>query len=296
MNIYHLDDIPTNLKMYFEPVPQIGLEETPEKYVSDLIAIFSEVKRVLTKDGTLWVNIGDSYSGGRTTQVVPTLRTKGHDSASGKHGNLNGLCVRPGSPEGTKPKDLVGIPWLLAFALRADGFYLRQDIIWSKGNPMPESVTDRCTKSHEYIFLLSKSQKYYFNNEAIKEPTITKDNINRDRDNTRLNNVPGRTRMAGLKTNNYDMKNKRSVWTVNTQPFKGAHFAVFPEKLITPCILAGCPENGTVLDPFNGSGTTGVVALRNLRNYIGIELNPEYIELSHKRISDSVGLFAERVA
>jgi DNA modification methylase len=177
---------------------------------------------------------------------------------------------------------------MTAFALRADGWYLRQDIIWAKPNPMPESVTDRCTKSHEYIFLMAKSQKYYYDNEAIKEPCITNDDNVRDRDTTRLNNVPGRTKMAGLKTNNYEMRNKRDVWMVNTKPNKEAHFAMFPDTLIMPCVLAGCPKDGVVLDCFMGAGTTAVVAKRNNRNYIGIELNPEHIKIAKRRIAGTL--------
>lgn len=251
---------------------QIGLEETPEEYVNKLVEVFREVKRVLREDGTLWLNLGDSYAG----------------SGKGPEGNLNkGMEQRhledkskPYKSKLIKPKDLIGIPWLVAFALRSDGWYLRSDIIWHKPNPMPESVTDRPTKSHEYIFLLSKSAKYYYDSDAIKEKTLTQDNTDRDRDTTKLNNTPGRTHMAGLKTNNYEMRNKRSVWTVTTTPFKEAHFATFPPKLIEPCILAGSQKDGIVLDPFMGSGTTAMVAIQNNRNYIGFELNPEYINIA----------------
>jgi DNA modification methylase len=208
---------------------QIGLEETPEQFVESLVNVFREIKRVLKDDGTLWLNLGDSYSsGGRTTTTNQSVR-----------GDKDYGVTRPPPVEGIKPKDLFGIPWRVAFALQADGWYLRQDIIWHKPNPMPESVQDRCTKSHEYIFLLSKSPHYYFDNVAIKEETITFDNSNRDRDTTKLNNTPGRTKMAGLKTNQYETRNKRSVWTVNTKPYKEAHFAVFPTDLIEPCVLAG---------------------------------------------------------
>lgn len=242
---------------------QIGLEETPEMYIAKLVDVFHEVKRVLKNDGTLWLNIGDSYCGT--------------------------------GDKGYKHKDLIGIPWMLAFALRADGWYLRQDIIWHKPNPMPESVKDRCTKSHEYIFLLSKESKYYFDSDAISEQTITNDNSVRDRDNTKLNNTPGRTRMGGLVTNNYTKRNKRDVWTISTKPYKEAHFATYPEDLIEPCILAGCPVGGVVLDPFFGSGTTGRVALSKNRKYLGIELNPEYVKISKKRTSDVQVSFAGMV-
>jgi DNA modification methylase len=208
---------------------QIGLEETPEQFVESLVNVFREIKRVLKDDGTLWLNLGDSYSsGGRTTTTNQSVR-----------GDKDYGVTRPPPVEGIKPKDLFGIPWRVAFALQADGWYLRQDIIWNKPNPMPESVQDRCTKAHEYIFLLSKSPHYYFDNVAIKEETTTFDNSNRDRDTTKLNNTPGRTKMAGLKTNQYETRNKRSVWTVNTKPYKEAHFAVFPTDLIEPCVLAG---------------------------------------------------------
>ena len=206
---------------------QLGLEETPEKFVENLVTLFREVKRVLKKDGTVWLNLGDSY------------------------GN---------------EKQLSGIPWKVAFALQADGWYLRQDIIWHKPNPMPESVTDRCTKSHEYIFLLTKSSKYYYDADAIKEKSISFVTIN-------------------------EKRNKRSVWTVNTKSCSDAHFAVYPQKLIEPCIKAGCPENGLVLDPFMGGGTTAIVARKLNRNYIGFELNDEYIKIAENRLYKELGMF-----
>lgn len=259
---------------------QIGLEETPEEYVEKLVSLFREVKRVLKDDGTLWVNLGDSYNSGAT----------GKHSNWGKKQTTNKGSLAQTSVKhlikDIKPKDLIGIPWLFAFAMRNDGWYLRQDIIWHKPNPMPESVKDRCTKSHEYIFLFSKSQTYYFDGDAIKEDTLTFDDSVRDRDNTKLNNTPGRAKMGGLTTNHYEKRNKRDVWSITTKPFKGAHFATFPEDLILPCILAGCPENETVLDPFNGSGTTGVVALKNNRNYIGIDLNKDYIKMADDRLKE----------
>tara|TARA_R110002110_G_scaffold22315_2_gene86909 strand:- start:2761 stop:3762 length:1002 start_codon:yes stop_codon:yes gene_type:complete len=229
---------------------QFGLEETPEEFVENLVQVFREVKRVLRDDGTVWLNLGDSYSsGGRTTTTNQTLR-----------GNKDYGVTRPKPSEGIKPKDLIGIPWRVAFALQADGWYLRQDIIWHKPNPMPESVKDRCTKSHEYIFLLSKNEKYYFNNEVIK--TQSSSYFSED-----------------------GKANKRSVWTVNTYSYKEAHFATFPKDLIEPCVLAGCPMGGTVLDPFGGSGTTAVVAEENNRNSVICELNPDYIKIAKKRIS-----------
>jgi DNA modification methylase len=259
---------------------QIGRENTPEEYIAKLVDVFREVKRVLRDDGTLWVNIGDSYCG---TGSKGNFRDP--KNTSGRNGQ--GISLT-GKICGIKSKDLIGIPWMLAFALRADGWYLRQDIIWAKPNPMPESVKDRCTKSHEYIFLLSKSPKYYFDAGAIAEPTVTQDDVQRDRDNSRLNNVPGRARMGGLTTNNYETRNKRSVWTVTTVPCKLAHFAVFPPKLIEPCILAGCPSGGVVLDPFMGSGTTGMVAKSFGRNYIGFELNAEYVDIAERHRTRSV--------
>lgn len=258
---------------------QIGLEDTPQEYIDKLVSVFRDVRRVLKDDGTLWLNIGDSWNAAGRGSLEFSERAAKQATNSGSITATTGKTLF----KGCKPKDMIGIPWMLAFALREDGWYLRQDIIWHKPNPMPESVTDRCTKSHEYIFLLSKSKTYYFNNDAIAEPTVTYDYSVRDRDNTRLNNVAGRTRMQGLVTNQYEKRNKRDVWSVTTKPFRGAHFAVFPEDLIEPCILAGCPKGGVVLDPFFGSGTTGRVATRLGRDYIGIELNPEYIKICEER-------------
>lgn len=268
-------------------VGQLGLEKTPEDYVSKMVEVFREVKRVLRNDGTLWLNIGDSYSGSFSNKYSVT--NKNSMSAHAGH-ILGGKEKATGIVDGLKAKDLIGIPWRLAFALQSDGWWLRQDIIWSKPNPMPESVTDRCTKAHEYIFLLSKSARYYYDNEAIKEETNTFDLTERDRDLTRLNNTPGRTKMAGLKTNQYEMRNCRSVWSITTQPYKEAHFAVFPEKIPLTCIKAACPEKGIVLDPFAGSGTVGKVARDLNRHFILIELNEKYIEFQKKR---SVGLFCQ---
>lgn len=262
---------------------QIGLEDTPEQFISALVDVFREVRRVLKDDGTLWVNIGDSYAGsgkGPAGNLGKTHDERNMTQSSVKQANV---------PVGCKPKDLIGIPWMLAFALRADGWYLRQDIIWHKPNPMPESVKDRCTKSHEYIFLLSRSQKYYFDCEAIQEDAVAK--------------VSGNPKFGGEKYghssdpkyqiysgNEYapnGKRNKRDVWSVSTKPYSGAHFAVFPEKLIEPCIMAGSKHGGIVLDPFSGAGTTGVVCKRLGREYIGIELNREYVALSEKRIKDA---------
>lgn len=231
---------------------QIGLEETPQKYIERLTEVFMEVHRVLKPEGTLWVNIGDSYNGSGGNHK------EGHKNDSGFQGNIGVKYGGKGAKvDGLKPKDLIGIPWMLAFSLRnVGGWYLRQDIIWEKRNPMPESVKDRCTKSHEYIFLMSKSQNYYFDFEAIQEGSI--DNIGK--------------------------RNKRDVWSVSVKPFKEAHFATYPQELIAPCILAGCPQGGIVLDPFMGSGTTSIVASKLGRDYVGIELNPEYKEMAERRI------------
>jgi DNA modification methylase len=313
------------LRDYDNP-DQIGLEKTPEEFIQKLVEVFREVKRVLRDDGTLWLNIGDSYAG--------------------YHGNKNYSMGKdtPSETPGLKQKDLIGIPWMLAFALRADGWYLRQDIIWHKPNPMPESITDRCTKSHEYIFLLSKSKKYYYDQVSIMKP-IAESSIGRLNQDI-LNQegsarVPGKTNgkmkaVGGLKSlpegqknirsardeqrsvgksgnlerkdrpgtpeNTYSnqkgsvpwegaMANKRSVWTVTTKPFKDAHFATFPEDLIVDCIKAGCPEHGIVLDVFMGAGTTAVVSRKLNRNYIGIELNKKYINISNKRLDSELGMF-----
>lgn len=270
---------------------QIGLEETPEQYVEKLVVIFREVRRVLKDDGTLWLNLGDSYNG------------SGQDSGKklGSKSQSIGRIVGEANPtkatriKGLKPKDLIGIPWMVAFALRADGWWLRQDIIWHKTNPMPESVTDRCTKAHEYIFLLSKSQRYYYDAEAIKEK-MANSSFSRMQYPRYNENSKGATGNYAVVSSDYGNKNeenrnKRSVWTVNTKPYKEAHFATYPEKLIVPCIKAGCPEGGVVLDPFIGSGTTGVVARKLNRNYIGIELNTEYVKIAEKRLYKELGMF-----
>lgn len=282
---------------------QIGMENTPEQFVANMVEVFREVWRVLRDDGTLWLNLGDSYAStkeGNTNGTAGKVKQK-----AGVNNNTQKRTI----PIGLKPKDLVGIPWRVAFALQAEGWYLRQDIIWHKPNPMPESVTDRCTKSHEYIFLLSKSRQYYFDHEAIKEPAKYPfdDRASRadSRAGTSMNSVGGKTgiRFGGNKYGDSDdpkhatksgneyeatgKRNKRDVWTVTTRPFKGAHFATFPPQLIEPCILAGCPLDGTVLDPFFGAGTTGLVAQEHGRNWIGCELNPEYAEIDSKRIKDA---------
>lgn len=289
---------------------QIGLEATPDAYVTEMLAVFREVRRVLKDDGTLWLNLGDSYasgtkgSGGRGDSSG--LRRDGRDEAS----RLRSAATTIGHQlfeirrvdHGLKPKDLVGIPWMVAFALRADGWYLRSDIIWAKPNPMPESVTDRPTKAHEYIFLLSKSPRYYYDAAAIAEQgaDASAERYKSAFGGAKARAVVGdagidtRTRPQGMRE--YDgTRNKRSVWTVPTQPYAGAHFATFPEDLITPCILAGSAHGGTVLDPFTGSGTTGVVAIRHQRSFVGCELNPSYLEMARTRIGNVAPMFSTEV-
>ena len=256
---------------------QIGQEQSPEEYIETMVDVFRKVRDVLADDGTLWLNIGDSYYNYRKDGCIPK------QSFTNSRQDLPETTPRRSNKlVGYKDKDLIGIPWMLAFALRADGWYLRQDIIWHKPNPMPESVRDRCTKAHEYIFLLSKSKYYYYDNEAIKEPA--KDWGTRDRTNGKYHNAgTGLQPHSGL-TKSYTKRNKRSVWSVNKRPYKGAHFATYPEELIEPCILAGSEKDDIVLDPFMGSGTTAAVAKKNSRAYIGCELNKEYASLQTDRI------------
>ncbi len=258
---------------------QIGMEETPEEYIQQLVEVFRLVRDNLTDDGTLWVNIGDSYYNYRSDGNYPKQTvSKTRQDLPTK------TPVRGNKLEGLKSKDLIGIPWMLAFALRADGWYLRQDIIWHKPNPMPESVKDRCTKAHEYIFLLSKNKNYYYNNEAIKEPA--KDWGTRDRSNGKYHNPgTGLAPHSGL-TKSYERKNKRSVWSVTKKPYKGAHFAVFPPELIEPCILAGSEPGDIILDPFMGSGTTAMVAKQHDRYYMGCELHEDYGSLIKNRVPE----------
>jgi DNA modification methylase len=271
---------------------QLGLEPTPAEYVAKMVQVFREVRRVLKADGTLWLNLGDSYSAGS-------------NNPSPKHASDNvGMMRRMGE---LAPKNLVGIPWRVAFALQADGWYLRSDIIWSKPNPMPESVTDRPTKAHEYIFLLSKSERYYYDHEAIKEPAVygdlrsptsaypgktdfregprpVRESVKRGGFNGKTNALEGREAFRAIE----DWRNKRTVWEIATAPYPEAHFATFPPKLIEPCILAGSRSGDTVLDPFAGSGTTLYVAKELNRQFLGIELNPAYIALIEKRLQQEV--------
>lgn len=258
---------------------QIGLEQTPEAFVQELVDVFREVRRVLRNDGTLWLNLGDSYNSAASGQNG-TTGTLGGGVPCGGAGMTSGR--RP-LVKSVKQKELIGIPWRVAFALQADGWYLRQDIIWHKPNPMPESVRDRCTKAHEYIFLLSKSPRYYFDSDAMKEPAA------KGAAGSTFNKGKTATHQLGRSSDkeraDVGTRNRRSVWSVATRPFKGAHFATFPPDLIEPCILAGCPVGGHVLDPFNGAGTTGMVSIQHGRNYTGIELNSDYIALANDRLA-----------
>jgi DNA modification methylase len=262
---------------------QIGLEETPEDYIAAMVEVFRCVWDVLADDGTLWLNIGDSYYNYRPGKGQALVK----QSVASTDQDLPQTCARRGNKlEGLKEKDLIGIPWMLAFALRADGWYLRQDIIWHKPNPMPESVQDRCTKAHEYIFLMSKSQKYHYDADAIKEPLIGKPHAPKNKsgkNDGHLRNDIGTERMDKVWGED-GMANKRSVWTVTTKPYEGAHFAVFPQDLIEPCIMAGAPVGGIVLDPFMGSGTTAQVAQNLGRQYLGCELNIDYKSLQANRL------------
>ena len=275
---------------------QIGLEADFRDYVATMVAVLREVRRVLRRDGTLWLNLGDSYATG-----AGSYRNPGSDVVAIEHGGKHAFTkdyarAQPNRmpQDGLKPKDLTGIPWRVAFALQDDGWWLRQDIIWSKPNPMPESVTDRCTKAHEYLFLLSKSERYHFDAQAIAEEGSGR--IPGDVVPCRLDARHGDEGRRLLKAHQREQltRNKRSVWTVATAPYSEAHFATFPPALVEPCILAGCPKGGTVLDPFGGAGTTGLVADRLGRNAILIELNPEYAEMARRRIDEDRGpLFAE---
>jgi DNA modification methylase len=266
---------------------QIGLEQTPDEYIAAMVEVFRCVWDVLADDGTLWLNIGDSYA---------RPLAKGGSGPGGKnrewYGDNYGEAGGAGVPGGCKPKDLIGIPWMLAFALRADGWYLRQDIIWHKPNPMPESVRDRCTKAHEYVFLLSKSERYYFDSEAMKEPATGRDPGNKAHKYADAydgsDSEEHRTKAGLLAVGARETRNRRSVWSVATRPYKGAHFATFPPALIEPCILACSRHGDIVLDPFMGSGTTAQVALQHGRAYLGCELNPDYKELQDQRISQVI--------
>ena len=273
---------------------QIGLEETPEAYVAEMVSLFREVWRVLANDGTLWLNIGDSYASFRDGKATPDTTRGDSTGTLVPKGSAKNRMASTFQGTGIKHKDLIGIPWRVAFALQADGWYLRSDIIWHKPNPMPESVTDRPTKSHEYLFLLTKSPRYYYDHEAIKEPVSdvslarSKYAFHSDRPSTKNASMGGagiHTDQMGERFVNPTGRNKRDVWTITTKPFKGAHFAVMPEALVEPCVLAGSAEGDTVLDPFTGSGTVAVVANRHGRNFVGTELNADYAEIARERIT-----------
>lgn len=258
---------------------QLGLEETPEFATERLVIVFREVRRVLKSNGTCWINMGDTYNNSGNMHI---FKSKG----GGKHDDwydhkYTNQTFKRGFIANLKRKDLVGLPWMLAFALRNDGWYLRQDIIWHKKNPIPESVKDRCTKAHEYIFLLTKNDKYHFDYLAIQEAATWKRGPGNKRRDNRYPGAPQNVHKIGPR----ETRNKRSVWSITAQPFKGAHFATFPPKLIEPCILAGSAFGDYILDPFCGSGTTGVVAKQHGRKFIGIELNPDYCAIAEKRIA-----------
>ncbi len=305
---------------------QMGLEPTPDEYVAGMVEVFREVRRVLRDDATLWLNIGDSYAAnGPRTNGNGNSGGIGRPEQTTMMNKALGMNL-PALHHGCKQKDLIGIPWMLAFALRADGWYLRQDIIWSKPNPMPESVRDRCTKAHEYIFMLSKSPRYYYDQVAIAEPAIYSGLVGQDangfknpmnfsgkhaenpeiRGERKTDKQRGHGRRHDGFNDRWDAmtreeqcsgtRNKRSVWEVATQPFSEAHFATFPPALIEPCILAGCPKGGTVLDPFGGAGTTGLVADRLQRDAILIEINPEYAAIAQRRLGSDGGMFTEVLA
>jgi DNA modification methylase len=277
---------------------QIGLEATPDEFVAELVAVFHEARRVLREDGTLWLNLGDSYAGSGRGIGDTKTDNKGQPASRDMHdamvasGAIGRAWVKP--PPGLKQKDLIGIPWRVAFALQADGWYLRQDIIWHKPNPMPESVTDRCTKAHEYVFLLAKSARYHYDAGSIAEPAVyaesgresaTKADLSANRKRNGKDGSPESFRAIT------ELRNRRSVWSITTQPYSEAHFATMAPELAETCIKAGCPAGGTVLDPFGGAGTSGLVADRLGRNAILIELNPEYAALARNRISDDAGMF-----
>jgi len=271
---------------------QIGLEPTPEEYVAKLVEVFRDVRRVLADDGTVWLNLGDSYNTSQAGNKTPSGFSQTRPSRVSGNGDQETVKHGRGIVSGLKPKDLVGVPWRVAFALQADGWWLRSDIIWSKPNPMPESVTDRPTKAHEYIFMLSKSARYYFDAEAVREADVGADhprNILRapEPSGGLLPEHSGLRKAAGR---NGDGRNIRSVWTIATQPYPEAHFATYPPALVEPCIKAGSAEGDTVLDPFCGAGTTGLVACRLNRNFVGIELNPEYAEMARARIEGDAPL------
>lgn len=322
MIIYDRQDIPGHLQQFFMPA-EIGLEETPEQYVARLVEVFREVRRVLADDGTLWVNLGDSYARAPATNVPQTKNARVEFPTHSAAGSSDGAVRRgdrPGSrlaAMGAKPKDLLGIPWMVAFALRADGWWLRSDIVWAKPNPVPESVTDRPTRAHEYLFLLSKSERYWYDHKAIAEPMTVGNHPRTVTDNGPQEVPPGTSPHKGLRTDGpvpkqdgaggrryqgfnarWDraedngvapsLRNKRDVWTVASQPFAEAHFATMPPELVRPCVLAGCPKDGVVLDPFGGAGTVPLVARQEGRAFVYNDLNPAYRDIAERRLADVV--------
>lgn len=278
---------------------QLGLEQTVDKYVANLVEVFRGVWDVLADDGTLWLNIGDSYASYRDGKATPDTKRGGSEGTLVPKGSASNRMASTFKGTSIKQKDLIGIPWMLAFALRADGWYLRQDIIWHKPNPMPESVRDRCTKAHEYIFLLSKSERYHYDHEAVKEPAVSESPAGNKRHkyvdayNSGAEQHRTKSGLLALSGVEWGTRNRRSVWTVATKPYKGAHFAVFPSALIEPCILAGSRPGDIVLDPFMGSGTTAVVSVEHGRQYIGCELNEDYKELQDQRIQEATHALPE---
>ena len=281
------------LRNYQGGTEEIGQEQTPESYIQKMVEVFREVRRILRDDGTVWLNLGDSYASNgcyiNAWYEKEHNKEKKHLHTENRERYEDRKAFR-GGEFNIKAKDLIGIPWRVAFALQADGWYLRQDIIWHKPNPMPESVTDRCTKSHEYIFMLSKKSHYYFDHEAIKEKAVGVPHAPGNKNKTQPSEKGARD--PALEPDRVwasdGKRNRRSVWTVTTKPFRGAHFATFPKDLIEPCVLAGCPIGGTVFDPFTGSGTTAIVSLKHNRNFIGTELNEEYIKIAEARITEEV--------
>ena len=274
---------------------QIGLEQTPDAYVTELVEVFREVRRVLADDGTCWLNLGDSYASFRDGKATPDTTRGDSLGTLVPKGSASNRMASTFADTPIKHKDLVGIPWRVAFALQADGWWLRQDIIWAKPNPMPESVTDRCTKAHEYVFLLTKSARYFYDAGAVAEPSMNLGvtDIRFSGSKYGDSDDPKHATKSGNQYTDTGTRNRRSVWTIATKPYSGAHFAVMPMALVEPCILAGSERLDTVLDPFCGSGTVGVVALRNQRKFIGIELNAEYADLADRRIYEDGPLFNE---
>jgi len=288
--------VPADISECFEPA------ECGMCYVCRMVAVFRAVRRVLRNDGTCWLNLGDSYSATHQGRQGTSHSDAFHSTGQAYIDNVTCTRREKGVPDGLKPKDLIGIPWRTALALQADGWYLRQDVIWHKPNVMPESVTDRCTKAHEYVFLLAKSEKYFYDAEAVKEQSSSNPVSSARRKRKDFSTIGTKELQGsvygqsgkGLNSENKgETRNRRSVWTINTKPFKGAHFAVFPPALVEPCILAGTHAGGTVLDPFGGAGTTGLVADQHGRDAILIELNPEYCAMAEKRINDAATARAE---